>query len=66
MTSNHDTENDSGFEDRESREHESVADRSSYREEADGLDDLVADGSSYRDIADAERHPHPAEPEDAP
>lgn len=66
MTSSHDTENDSGFEDGRSRERESVADGSSYRKEADGLADLVADGSSYRDSADAERHPHLAEPEDSP
>lgn len=66
MTSNHDSKNESSLEDKGSREHQSVADGSNYRKEADGLDDLIADGSNYREIADAERHPHPAEPEDAP
>jgi hypothetical protein len=32
-------------------EDDSLADGSSYRKEADGLDDLTADGSNYREIA---------------
>ena len=36
------------------QEEGSLADGSSYREEADGLDDLIDDGSNYRRIAEAD------------
>lgn len=35
-------------------EDDSLADGSSYRKEADGLDDLIDDGSNYREIARAD------------
>ncbi len=35
-------------------EDDSLADGSSYRKEADGLDDLIDDGSNYREIAEAD------------
>ena len=35
----------------EEEDDDSLADGSSYRKEADGLDDLTADGSNYQEIA---------------